>query len=47
MAKNLLGADLAGEELARAFYGRASLDEVIATTVQRTTPFFRPPARSR
>ena len=39
--------DLAGEELARAFYGRASLDEVIATTIQRTTAFFRPPARSR
>jgi multiple sugar transport system substrate-binding protein len=33
--------DLAGEELARAFYGRASVDEVIATTIQRTTPFFR------
>ena len=34
--------DLAGEELARAFYGRASVDEVIATTIQRAAPFFRP-----
>lgn len=39
--------DLAGEEPARAFCGRAGLDEVIATTIQRTSPFFRPPARSR
>jgi multiple sugar transport system substrate-binding protein len=34
--------DLAGEELARAYYGQASLDEVIATTIQRAVPFFRP-----
>ena len=39
--------DLAGEELARAFYGRASVDEVIATTIQRATPYFRAPARAR
>jgi len=33
--------DLAGEELARAFYGRAGIDEVIATTIQRAAPFFK------
>jgi multiple sugar transport system substrate-binding protein len=39
--------DLAGEELARAYYGRASVDEVIATTLQRAAPFFRVPTRGR
>jgi multiple sugar transport system substrate-binding protein len=39
--------DLAGEELARAYYGRASVDEVIATTLQRAAPFFRVPTRAR
>jgi multiple sugar transport system substrate-binding protein len=34
--------DLAGEELARAFYGRASVDEVIATAIRRAAPFFKP-----
>ena len=33
--------DLAGEELARAFYGRAGIDEVIATTIKRAAPFFK------
>ena len=37
--------DLAGEELARAYYGRAPLDEVIATTIQRAAPFFRRASR--
>jgi multiple sugar transport system substrate-binding protein len=37
--------DLAGEELARAFYGRAGIDEMIATTIQRAAPFFKRPAR--
>jgi len=42
--------DLAGEELARAYYGRAGVDEVIATATRRAAPFFRPspePARPR
>jgi multiple sugar transport system substrate-binding protein len=34
--------DLAGEELARAFYGRASVDEVIATATRRAAPFLKP-----
>ena len=34
--------DLAGEELARPFYGRASVDEVIATAIRRAAPFFKP-----
>ena len=33
--------DLASEELARAFYGRAGIDEVIATTIQRAAPFLK------
>jgi multiple sugar transport system substrate-binding protein len=37
--------DLAGEELARAFYGRAGLDEVIATTTRRAAKFFGRVAR--
>jgi multiple sugar transport system substrate-binding protein len=37
--------DLAAEELARAYYGRAGLDEVIATTIRRAAPFFRGPGR--
>ena len=37
--------ELAGEELERAFYGRARLDEVIATTIQRAAPFFKRPPR--
>lgn len=39
--------DVAGEELARAYDGRAGVDEVIATTIQRTTPLFRPARHSR
>jgi multiple sugar transport system substrate-binding protein len=39
--------DLAGEELARAYYGQASIDEVIATAAQRAAPFFRGPGRPR
>jgi multiple sugar transport system substrate-binding protein len=39
--------DLAGEELARAYYGQARIDEVIATTIRRAAPFFRGPARPR
>jgi multiple sugar transport system substrate-binding protein len=39
--------DLAGEELARAYYGQASVDEVIATTIRRAAPFFRGSAVSR
>ena len=35
--------DLAGEELARAYYGQAGIDEVIATTIQRAAPFFKRP----
>ncbi len=34
--------DLTGEELRRAFYGQASLDEVIATATERSRPFFSP-----
>jgi multiple sugar transport system substrate-binding protein len=34
--------DLAGEELARAYYGRAGIDEVIATMVRRAAPFLAP-----
>ena len=37
--------DLAGEELGRPFYGRAGLDEVIATTMKRAAPFFKRPGR--
>ena len=37
--------DLASEELARAFYGRASVDEVIATAIRRAAPFFKPAVR--
>ena len=33
---------LTGEELARAFYGQASLDEVIRAATERTQPFFAP-----
>ena len=33
--------DLAGEELARAYYGRATVDEVIATATRRAAAFFR------
>ena len=36
--------DLAGEELARAYYGRASVDEVIATATRRAAAFFKPPS---
>jgi multiple sugar transport system substrate-binding protein len=32
--------DLAGEELERAFYGRAAVDEVIAATIERANEFF-------
>jgi multiple sugar transport system substrate-binding protein len=32
--------ELAGDELERAFYGQASVDEVIAAMVTRTLPFF-------
>ena len=32
--------DLAGEELARAYYGRATVDEAIASAIQRAAPFF-------
>ena len=39
--------DLAGEELARAYYGQAGIDEVIATTTQRAAPFFKGAARPR
>ena len=39
--------DLAGEELARAYYGRASVEEVIATAIQRAAPFFKGSARPR
>ncbi|MEN9936159.1 MAG: hypothetical protein RLZZ387_2738 [Chloroflexota bacterium] len=34
--------DLAGEELKRAFYGRASVEEAVAAAVERTRPFFDP-----
>jgi multiple sugar transport system substrate-binding protein len=33
--------DLAGEELARAYYGRATVDEVIATATRRAATFFK------
>jgi multiple sugar transport system substrate-binding protein len=39
--------DLAGEELARAYYGHASVDEVVATTIRRAAPFFRRASRPR
>ena len=42
--------ELAGEELARAYYGRAGVDEVIATATRRAAAFFKPspePARPR
>jgi hypothetical protein len=39
--------DLAGEELARAYYGRANVDEVITTTIERAAPFFRRAPRPR
>jgi multiple sugar transport system substrate-binding protein len=32
--------ELAGEELERAFYGRASVDEIITTTIRRASNFF-------
>lgn len=34
--------DLMSEELMRAFYGQAPLEEVIATATERTQPFFTP-----
>jgi multiple sugar transport system substrate-binding protein len=34
--------DLTSEELARAFYGQASLDEVIRAATERAQPFFGP-----
>ena len=34
--------DLAGEELARAYYGRASVDDIIATAIRRAAGFFAP-----
>ena len=34
--------DLAGEELARAYYGRASVDDIIATAIRRATGLFAP-----
>jgi multiple sugar transport system substrate-binding protein len=39
--------DLAGEELARAYYGQATIDDVIATTIRRAAPFFKGPAAPR
>ena len=33
--------ELAGEELARAYYGRASVDEVIATMHRRAAAVFK------
>lgn len=36
--------DLSGEELARAYYGRASVAEMIATAIRRAAPFLRPSA---
>ncbi len=35
--------ELTGEELARAYYGRASVDEVIATAIRRAAAAFKPP----
>ncbi|MFO7167770.1 MAG: sugar ABC transporter substrate-binding protein [Chloroflexota bacterium] len=32
--------DLVGEELERAFYGRASVEEAVAAAVERSAPFF-------
>jgi multiple sugar transport system substrate-binding protein len=32
--------ELVGEELERAFYGRASVEEVVATAIERSRPFF-------
>ena len=32
--------DLAGEELERAFYGQAGVDEVIAVSTERTRKYF-------
>ncbi len=34
--------ELTGEELTRAYYGRASVDEVIATATRRAAAFFKP-----
>ncbi|HMQ31418.1 MAG TPA: sugar ABC transporter substrate-binding protein [Chloroflexaceae bacterium] len=34
--------ELAGEELRRAFYGQASLDEAIEAALERSEPFFTP-----
>ena len=34
--------DLASEELARAYYGRASVDEVISAATKRAAEFFKP-----
>jgi multiple sugar transport system substrate-binding protein len=39
--------ELAGEELARAYHGRAGVDEVLATAARRALPFFAPPAAPR
>jgi hypothetical protein len=42
--------ELTGEELARAYYGRASVDEVIATAIRRAAAAFKvsmEPARPR
>jgi hypothetical protein len=32
--------EVAGEELERAFYGQASVDEALAAMIARTQPFF-------
>jgi multiple sugar transport system substrate-binding protein len=34
--------DVVGEELERAFYGRASVEEAVTAAVERTRPFFEP-----
>jgi multiple sugar transport system substrate-binding protein len=34
--------DLTGEELSRAYYGQASLDEAIGAAIERAQPFFTP-----
>jgi multiple sugar transport system substrate-binding protein len=34
--------ELTGEELARAYYGRAGVEEVIATAIRRAATFFKP-----
>jgi multiple sugar transport system substrate-binding protein len=39
--------ELAGEELARAYYGRAGVDEGLATAARRALPFFVPPGAPR